>query len=235
MKRTVEAAILAAGLVIGFTIFGIFFFQTRSQNDTISVVGSATKRFEADIVKWRITFGRTAELSDLQSGYVKMQRDLQLIRDQLKQNNISEQDLTLQPVTTNPNYSQYGQISSYNLTQNIFLISKDIPMVEKMALNPSKLFEEGIILHGSYLEYYNSNIADIKRELLAEATKDARARAEEIAKNSGVSIAKVMAARVGVFQITEPYSTEISDYGMYSTSTRVKDITVTVRVTFGIN
>ena len=41
-----------------------------------------------------------------------------------------------------------------------------------------------------------------------------------------------MAARAGVFQITEPYSTEVSDYGVHNTSTRVKEITVTVHATF---
>jgi hypothetical protein len=35
-------------------------------------------------------------------------------------------------------------------------------------------------------------------------------------------------------QITEPYSTEVSDYGIYSTSTREKNITVTVSVSFTI-
>lgn len=61
---------------------------------------------------------------------------------------------------------------------------------------------------------------------------DTRRRAEEIAKNSGMSIEKMVSARAGVFQITEPYSTEVTDYGVYSTSTREKDVTVTVTASF---
>ncbi len=41
-------------------------------------------------------------------------------------------------------------------------------------------------------------------------------------------------ANVGVFQITEPYSTEISDYGVFDTNTKEKDITVTMNVTFNL-
>jgi hypothetical protein len=82
------------------------------------------------------------------------------------------------------------------------------------------------------LEYYLSKLSKIKRELLAEATKEARRRAEEIAENSGVEISEIDSARSGVFQITEPYSTEVSDYGIYSTATRLKDMTVTVHVSF---
>jgi hypothetical protein len=77
-------------------------------------------------------------------------------------------------------------------------------------------------------------LSDIKLELLAEATKDAQKRALEIAKNSNVRLGNVTSLRVGVFQITEPFSTEVSDYGMYNTRTKQKDITVTVRASFKI-
>ena len=42
-------------------------------------------------------------------------------------------------------------------------------------------------------------------------------------------------ARAGVFQITEPYSTEVSGMGMYNTSTRRKEITVTVHASFALD
>jgi hypothetical protein len=35
-----------------------------------------------------------------------------------------------------------------------------------------------------------------------------------------------------VFQITEPYSTDVSDYGYYNTDTRTKSISVTVTTKF---
>jgi hypothetical protein len=37
-----------------------------------------------------------------------------------------------------------------------------------------------------------------------------------------------------VFQITEPYSTDVSDYGIYSTATRRKNVTVTVTASFSL-
>jgi hypothetical protein len=39
---------------------------------------------------------------------------------------------------------------------------------------------------------------------------------------------------MGVFQITAPYSTEVSDYGMYDTSTIDKQITAIVKASFEI-
>jgi hypothetical protein len=120
------------------------------------------------------------------------------------------------------------------LQQSLFVITAKIEAIEDLALNPSVLTERGAVLQNSSLEYFYSKLADIKTELLAEAAKDAQRRAGEIAKNSGVSLGKVASLRAGVFQITEPFSTEVSDYGMYNTQTKQKDITVTVRATFNL-
>jgi len=40
--------------------------------------------------------------------------------------------------------------------------------------------------------------------------------------------------QVGVFQITSPNSTQVSDYGVYDTSTLNKDVTAVVNVTFAL-
>jgi hypothetical protein len=38
-----------------------------------------------------------------------------------------------------------------------------------------------------------------------------------------------------VFQITEPYSTEVSGFGVHNTATRQKEITVTVHASFALH
>jgi hypothetical protein len=74
-------------------------------------------------------------------------------------------------------------------------------------------------------------MATLKRSLLRQAREDAGARAGEIA---GDRLGDLMEARAGVFQIREPYSTEVQGYGMYSTATRKKEMTVTVHAVFGV-
>jgi hypothetical protein len=88
-----------------------------------------------------------------------------------------------------------------------------------MATDPKSILDQGTILGVSDLEYFLSDLPKTKKELLAEAMKDARSRAEEIAGASSVRISKLLTSSVGVFQITEPFSTEVSDYGIYNTST----------------
>ena len=75
----------------------------------------------------------------------------------------------------------------------------------------------------------------MKIQLLGEATKDARARADEIARNSGCRLGEVRRVQMGVIQITQPNSTEVSGGGMYDTSTIEKDVSVVVSLTLGLD
>lgn len=230
--KTNHAILLGASLVVAALIFGIFFYKARVSDNTIAVVGAATKRFTSDIVKWRITLSRDTGLGDVSSGYGRVQEDLEFLKSLLAKQGIAESDVTIQPINTMSRYSQVGGVVGYMLQQSVFVITSKIEAIEDLALNPSVLTEKGAVLQNSSLEYFYSKLADIKTELLAEAAKDAQRRADEIAKSSGISLGKVASLRAGVFQITEPFSTEVSDYGMYNTQTKQKDITVTVRATF---
>ncbi len=232
--KTAHAILLGISLILAAFVFGILFYNARSTENTINVVGMATKRFDSDIVKWRLTISRNTGLNDVTRGYSLIQTDLQFLRKLLAEKDLQEKELTIQPINTMPNYSREGQISGYNLQQGVFVITSNITAVEEIALNPSGLIDRGIVLQNSDLEYFYSKLSDIKMELLAEASKDAQKRAEEIAKNSGISLGTVTSLRTGVFQITEPFSTEVSDYGMYNTRTKQKDITITVRAAFKI-
>ena len=71
--------------------------------------------------------------------------------------------------------------------------------------------------------------------MVAEATKDAKARAEAIAGSTGNRIGSVQSAQTGVFQITSRNSTEVSNSGIYDTSSLEKDITAVVSVKFAMD
>ena len=235
-KRLLAVCILGLSFIIGATVFGLLIYQSRQPVKTIKVVGMATQRFRSDIIKWRVTLSRTAGQADLKAGYAELESDRNGLIAFLKANGVGAQDITVQPVNTNPIYGQNGGkdgiISGYSIQQNLFILSDDVGKVEKLALEPGALVNKGIFLQSSNLEYYYSKLDRLKRSLLAAATSDAQKRAAEIARSTGDRIAKIASAYSGVFQITEPYSTEVMDYGVYNTSGRTKDITVTVNVVF---
>lgn len=219
-------------IIIAAFIFGLFFYASRSSKETISVIGTATKRYESDIIKWRVTITRFADIKDMKTGYELLQKDELSLVELLKTNGVDSSDITIQPIISEQKYDRNGQQTGFTLRQIIFVISKDLPKVEKLALNPKFIIDKGIIMDSATIEYYFSNLPEIKRELLALATQDAKKRALEIAKNAGVKLNKLISARSGIFQINEPYSTEVQSYGVYNTATRQKDINITLNATY---
>jgi hypothetical protein len=187
---------------------------------------------DSDVAKLRLFLSRSVGRDEVRRGYQEVGRDLQRLKEQLLKAGFAESEINVNPASANQNYDQQGYITGYNVQQSLVVISKNVDALEGLALSPDRMMEGGTGLQSMYLEYYSSRLADLKKELLAEATADARKRAEEIVRGTGLAIVGIESARAGVFQITEPYSTEVTDYGVYSTSTREKDITVTVAGTF---
>ena len=226
--------ILALALIVSSLILGGSFYQARHSRATVQVVGMASQPFEADQVKWSLGVGRTVPASLLSDGYVQINRDVESMVAGLVAAGIPRDAVVLQPVTTNPMYGSEG-IREYQVNQTLYVVSEDLDAVESLALAPSELLAEGLLLQNSRLHYFYSGLAEVKRTLLARATEDARMRAEEIASATGEGIEAIASARAGVFQITEPFSTDVAAYGIYDTSSRKKEIRVTVHAVFVIH
>ena len=229
-----SAWILSFGLIVAALVFGVFFYGSRQTDQTVRVVGYSTYDFEANIVKWSFTFSETVPTGNLTTGYQTMNNRLQTLKRIWNELAISYEDFNIQPITVRKMYGQYGKIEGDILEQNIFIISKDLDAIENLAINPVDFTKEGLAFEYSNMQYFSTDLPDIKMKLLGDATENAIERANEIAKSTGSKVKEITSARTGVFQITEPYSTEFSDYGMYQTSTRKKSIRVTVTCTFTV-
>ena len=92
--------------------------------------------------------------------------------------------------------------------------------------------ENGVAFVPLAPEFIFTKIAEAKLEMLAEATADAKARAEQMANQGGRKIKLLRSAKMGVFQITPPHSTETSWEGINDKTTVEKSITATVSASF---
>jgi len=227
-----SASILAVGLIIAAFVWGAFFVSTRNEQ-SIRVVGQGVKSVTSDLAKWNMTINKTTNVAYRSEGPSWIQEDLIKVKKYLANNGIEEKDILVEPVSSYANYGNNG-ITGYSFSQRIEVRSNDIEKLEKMALDNKALAKQDIYLQYSELEYFVSNLAEIKAEMLALATVDAKARALEIAKSSGNKVCGLLSARSGVFQIRKPLSTDVSDYGIYNTSSKEKEIAVTVTATFKI-
>jgi hypothetical protein len=96
------------------------------------------------------------------------------------------------------------------------------------------LLEQGVAFMSESMEFIYTRANEAKVEMMAEATKDARARAEQIATQGGRKIKELRNARMGVVQINPLYGTETSWEGNNDTTSLEKTITSTVSATFSL-
>jgi hypothetical protein len=160
--------------------------------ETISVTGLGEKNFTSDQIVWKGTFMRSG--FDLKTAYAALKSDEGEIRQYLLANNISDSTILFSSVDMQKNYeTRYdakgnaaGSVfNGYTLTGSVTIDSKYIPVVEKLSREITGLLQKGIELNSTVPDYYYSHLNELKIDLLARASEDARQRAESIAKNSG--------------------------------------------------
>lgn len=230
MKNS-TAVILGVFIVIAFGVFGWFFLQSRQAPQTVKVVGYATEEFKSNVVKWSVSLSERVSMNGMQQGYNVMADKLEEFNKQWKKTGIETSDFKVFPINVSREYGQSGQIG-YTLTQRIYIVSDEIEKVEQLAIDPKLFVEKGVTFDNSTMEFFSTELDDIKKKLLGKATQNARERAEEIVSATDLKVDKLISANAGVFQITEPYSTDVAAYGIYDTSSPDKNIKVTVSAEF---
>lgn len=230
MKNT-WAVILGISIIIAFGLWGWFFQESRKPQQTVRVTGYGTEEFDSDIVKWSVSFSERVSLNGTREGYKTMAQKLDNFQRLWEKTGIDASEFKVFPVNVNREYGQGGHIG-YTLDQRLYIVSNDIDKVEQLAIDPALFVEAGVTFDNSTMEFYSSEIEEIKKRLLGLATQNAFERAEEITSTTDLKVDKLISARAGVFQITEPFSTEIAGYGIHNTSSARKNIKVTVTAEF---
>lgn len=231
--------ILGGSLIVAVAIGAFTFYKIRSFDDTISVTGSAKIQVTSDKIKWTSTITRGAKIATLKQGYEQMNKDVADVKAFFASQGIAEGSYTITPVFMEQNY-EYNQGNrapedkEYTLRQNIELQSDDVKKITELAKNTQTLIQKGVIFSTNSLEYSYSKLPEARVNLLADAIKDAKARAQKLAESNGQSVGSLKSAASGVVQVLPFNSNDVSDYGSYDTQSVEKDIMVTVKASFTV-
>ncbi|MBI2813197.1 MAG: SIMPL domain-containing protein [Opitutae bacterium] len=122
--------------------------------------------------------------------------------------------------------------TGYRRSQAIEVHSGEVERVPRLAGESGALLQQGVAFMSEGFTFTYTKAGDAKIEMMAEATKDARIRAEQIATQGGGAIKELRAARMGVVQINPLYSGSTSREGNNDNSSLDKTITATVAATF---
>jgi hypothetical protein len=233
--------ILGLFMVLAVAVGGYAFYLARGLDNTVSVTGSAERTVTSDIVKWNANFSRNVAEAQVKEGYQQMKKDLDLAISYLKENGVTENQITVRPAYLNPVYdfdkfSGSSKMTGYQIQQSIVIESvgevKKITALSQEA--PAALAGKGLLFSTQNLEYYYSKFADLKVEMLTDATTNATERAKRIAESTGAKLGRLQSASMGVFQVTSLNSQEVSDYGYFDSSSIEKKVTAVVRAAFSL-
>ena len=242
LKSLLPAIIIALSIIVTAAIFAGAYKAKFKKQVTISVTGLAEKSFASDLIVWRGEYQRRS--LDLKSAYALIKNDETNVRQYLKSNNLTDKEYVFSSISIEkeftPKLNNEGkQISSvfsgYKLTQMVTVESKNIDKVEVVSREVTKLIESGIEISSLEPSYFYTKLSELKIDLLAKASADAKKRAETIAINSGGALGKLLKADMGVFQITAPNSNEDFSYGgAFNTSSKNKKASITIRINYAI-
>ena len=241
-EKSRSITVIAASLIMALAVGGGLVkvgagFAARTDNGII-VTGSAKTSATADNAVWTLNVALSSQL--VADAVKKVGADVDAVSAYLTKGGIPASALTLGAVSTyaNEEYqngNNTGRILSYRASRDITVRITDVQLVYKLSQGIGSLLQSGINVNNYGPQYYISTLPDLRPALLEEAMKDAKTRAIAITKAVGGSVGAVQSVKSGVFQVTTPDSTMVSDYGAYDTTTIEKTVTSTVSVTFVVS
>jgi len=229
-------ATLGLSLALGLFFVSGALRDIRRGNEEVTVTGSARRAIRSDFAVWRVTV--SVQSPSLVTASQELASGTERVRAFLRTEGIADSQLTVKPVEavgiseTTPDGRETGRVIATRASQSFEVRSRDVDAITRTSQRAATLLAEGVPLQAPSPEYSYTRLGEIRIALLEEATKDAKQRAEAIASSTGARVGAVRDARMGVFQITPRFSTEISDYGVNDVSSIEKDVTAVVRATF---
>lgn len=243
MKKTgiVIGIIAAVAFIAAVWVAGYYFYKTKGPAKTMSVVGLAEQDFESDLIVWDLNY--SVRNMNMKDAYSVLKQQNNIVKEYLKSKGLNDDEMIFNAVTHYAdNDWEWNEVArrsfevfkGYVLTQSIRIESTDVEKIEKISREVTELLDQGIQIDMNNVSYYYTKLADLKIEMLANATKDARNRAETIAKNAGSNLGGLKTANMGVFQITAPNSAD-EDYswgGTFNTSSKQKRASINMKLTY---
>ena len=193
-SAVLPAVIVGLCLVVGLAIGGYFIgkgaARFRSDVRTVTVKGLVEREVKADQAVWTLGLRRASE--SLQDAHARISADRDAAVAFLRKQGFAETEIERQPTRTVDKLArEYGQPQAadrfrYVVTTSVVVKTPNVDGEREGAANP---------------RYVVSKFNDLRPQLLADATRNARATAQQFATDSGAQVGVIRSANQGSIQI----------------------------------
>lgn len=230
---------LAVGMLGGSMILGHNAQVVAAAHESITVKGTAEKAIKADVATWYISISVNAKTIAEGLPLLKAKAD-QLIGQFASTGSFQQNQFQISDWNSQANYkqlknNQVGPLIDYTLSESISSTFNDVSKPAQLNKVINNLIVQGFKVDKGSASYFASNIEQIKLSMIADATKNAHARAVEFAKSGGVEVGSMHSASQGVFDISRADDIGAGEGGGGNdTSSINKKARVVVTVEYGI-
>jgi hypothetical protein len=196
---------LALGLIVGGFMLGDGLTRAKAYERSVTVRGLAERDVTADLATWTLSYSATSP--DFAAAQGSVDRDTASIRAFFAE--LGFPDDALQPTGVNvsrtePVYSEgTTRPATVTVRQRVALRTHDIARAQQAVRRQFDLVRRGVMLEeGSGIAYAFTKLNAIKPQMVAEATRDARASAQQFANDSDTGVGAIKSATQGYFEVS---------------------------------
>jgi uncharacterized protein len=208
--------------IIGLTLLvfsAVFFLSAQDfskQGSYVEVKGLSEKIVKADTAIWTINF--EVKSNNVDSMYADIERNVTAIKSFLKDKGFEDSEINVAPVNTYQD-TYKDALFRYNSSTQLSVYTQKVDLVKSASKDTMVLVKKGIVMNQNSVQFQFSDINSIKPEMLAEALKNAKDTAQNIAKESGSALGGLHRGNQGTFDITDkdPGSPEYKKIRLVST------------------
>ncbi len=210
MKNRAEkaAAILAIALMMSAYLLGGAIRDFRLSDRFVEVKGFAEREVMADLAIWPINYQLAGNsLPDLRAA---MDAADEAVIAFLKLRGFTDDEISRTPPRISDQwiYAHGDQRpdNRYTAERGITLRTSRIPTMRNALEDAAELVSQGVVLSpgwGQSAQFLFTGLDDIKPEMIATATADARRAAAQFAADSDARVGAIRSARQGFFSISE--------------------------------
>lgn len=203
------ALLIGAGVALGGYFIGQGLYAARVGERFVSVKGLAERDVKADLAVWTISYTATGRgLTDANNAVAQ---DQTVVTAFAAAQGFAPAEIEVQPTTVTDTFANRFERAPANPEQRyvikggIRIRSGKVEQVSRASQDTGDLVKQGVALGENYPQapqYFFTRLNDIRPAMLADATRSARAVAEQFAADSHSRLGSIRRASQGVFVVT---------------------------------
>ena len=196
----IGAIILALGIIVGGYLMGDGIRRARMADRSVTVRGLAERNVTADLATWTIAYSEQGtELGPVQASVDEKRK---AVRAFMQRSGFAEKDLSDTGASVSQFYDNNRGQNSVTVRQKIQLRTNDVMKARAAFARQADLIRGGVALEeGSGMVYSFTRLNQVKPQMIADATRNARQGAEQFARDSGTDVGGIRQATQGYFSI----------------------------------